>query len=217
MPRQSRFKQKLNFPRRSTIHRGLNTASKALVVANQVRRLVNVEYKSKQTTFTVDPNSSGAVLALTNIAQGDELDQRDGQKIRAKYISVGGNILQNGSSSSTITRLMIVRDNNGSTTQPSITSLFASAADFFNGKLKLGDPQTNSRFSILWDKVVITDLSSNFRKNVQWSSSLDHHIFYSGTAGTDEGKGHLYLFIASNEATNDPVVAIRSMVKYLDN
>ncbi len=61
------------------------------------------------------------------------------------------------------------------------------------------------------------DAINQSQMHFKWSQSLDHHIFYTGTAATDEGKGNLYLFIASSEATNDPGVSVDCMVKYIDN
>ncbi len=194
----------------------LDTAAKALTVAYAVRKLINVEYQSLNVTLTSDPSSSGAVVNFTGVGQGDDRSNRQGNKIRAKYLKVSGIVRLHASATASNVRMMIVRDNNGSTTQPAITDLFGSVANFQNGMNKIGDPQTNSRFSILWDKKIVVNTNSP-NKYFEWSSSLDHHIFYSGTAPTDEGKGNCYLFIASNEATNDPIVSASSMFKFIDN
>ncbi len=194
----------------------LDTASRALAVAYAVKKLINVEFKSLSTSFTVDPNSSGAVLNLTAIAQNDTFSGRDGNKVRAKYISSSGTLQLHGSATDSRVRIMIVRDNNGSTSQPAITDLFPSVTNFVNNKTKTGDPQSNSRFSILSDKIVYLNTDTPSRP-YKWSMSLDHHIYFTGSASTDEGKGHIYQFIGSNEATNDPIVAIDAMVKFLDN
>ncbi len=195
----------------------LDTAAKALAVAYAVRKLINVEYKTITTAFTADPNTTGAVVNLTAIAQGDTIANRQGNKIRAKYISVSGNVQINASATSSHVRMTIVRDNNGSTTQPAIGDLFPDVATFFANKNKTGDPQSNSRFSVLYDEFIMMDVVNIEQVAVRWTSSLDHHIFYTGAAATDEGKGNIYLFIASNEATNDPVVRVDAMVKFIDN
>ncbi len=222
MPRRKSYRS-----RRGGMHAGrggsynygsyLNTASKALAVAYAVKKLINVEYRTITTAFTADPNSSGAVVNLTAIAQGDDIANRQGNKIRAKYIKCKGTIVINASATTSVLRMMIVRDNNGSTTIPAITSLFTDVTTFFNNNNKLGDPQTNSRFTIMFDRFVQLDAVNKSQAVVNWSRTLDHHIFYTGTAATNEGKGNMYLFIASNEATNDPVVTVDAMVKFIDN
>ncbi len=194
----------------------LDTASKALAVAYAVKKLINVEYKTLSTAFTADPNNAGAVVNLTAIAQGDGVGARSGNKCRVKYISVKGTVFLHASATQSRVRMMIVRDNNGSTTQPAITDLFADATTFAQNKNKLGDPQSNSRFSVLFDKMLMID-TRRPQYSYAWSQALDHHVFFSGSGATDEGKGHLYLFIASNEATNDPIITADAMVKWIDN
>ncbi len=195
----------------------LSDATKALAMARQLRGLINVEYHSLSTVFTADPNTSGSVQNLTAIAQGDTVNARQGEKLRVKHIEVGGIITLHASATNSQVRMMIIRDNNGSTTAPSISSLFANATTFFTNRLKLGTPQTNSRFTVLWDRYIIMDAGHGLTQKFHWSSGLDHHVFFTGTSATDEGKGHMYLFIASNEATNDPVVAANATIKWIDN
>ncbi len=194
----------------------LNTASKALAVAYAVKKLVNVEYFNVNTDFTGDPSSSGAVVNLTAIPQGDELGHRQGNKVRAKYISMGGNVNLHASATNTIMRIALIRDNNGSTTQPAITDNWSTVLDFAQNQPKRGAPQQCSRFSVLYDRAFVIS-TENPRIAFSWSSSLDHHIYFTGTTATDEGKGHIYLFIASDQATNDPVVQASSSVRYIDN
>jgi len=197
--------------------RYLSTATKALTVAYAVKKLINVEYKSLTTDFTVDPNTTGAVVTMTNIAQGDDFDARNGRKIRLKSIRVSGHISINASATELAVRMMIIRDNSGTTARPVITDLFTDVGTFAANLNKLGDPQSNSRFSILWDKFVLLDAVFQSQKAVKWYKEEDFHVYFSGTGATDEGKGGVYLFIASNEATNDPVVSIDCQIKWIDN
>ncbi len=195
----------------------LDTASRALTVAYAVKKLINVEYRTVRTAFTADPNSTGAVVNLTAIAQGDDVDERQGNKIRAKHLKISGSVGLNASATRSQLRMMIVRDNNGSTTVPGIAALFSTVAVFVANRPKLSDPQRNSRFTVMWDKYILLDAINQEQAGFSFSMPLDHHIFYSGTASTDEGKGQLYLFIASNEATNDPAVGADAIVKFIDN
>ncbi len=206
-------------PRRMVAQSGgyLNTASKALAVAYAVKKLINVEFHTLNTNFTTDPSNAGAVVNLTAIAQGDTIASRQGNKIRVKYLECRGLVTLNASAADSQVRMMVVRDNNGSTSIPAITDLYADIATFRLNKPKLGDPQSNSRFSILMDKYIIVDAGHGLSQTFKFSTALDHHVFYTGSAATDEGKGHLYLFIASNEATNDPSVQAVAMVKWIDN
>lgn len=214
---QRRQRNRRSKPRGPAKPRGyLDTATQALAVAYAVKKLINVEFHTKSTVFTTDPNSTGAVVNLTAIAQGDDIDDRQGNKLRLKYISCRGEISLNSSATNSRVRYAIVRDNNGSTTQPSIADVFVSAATFLSNKNKKGDPQANSRFTVLHDQYIYVNTDTP-TKPFKWSMSLDHHVFFTGSASTDEGKGHVYLMIASNETTNDPVVFADAMVKWIDN
>ncbi len=182
-----------------------------------LRALINVEFFNAATVFTVGPSSSGAVVNLTQIAQGDNINSRQGNKVRLKHIKCAGVVTLHASATDSRVRMLIVRDNNGSTAQPAITDLFGTVAIFAANQPKLGDAQANSRFSVLWDRMVIMDAGHGLTQQFSMSQTLDHHCFFTGSATTDEGKGALYLFIASNEATNDPIVNASSNVKYIDN
>ncbi len=195
----------------------LNTASKALSVAMQLKKLINVEYKTLNKNLVGDPSSTPQIINFTAIAQGDDIADRQGNKIRMKYLSVKGVVKLNASATRSNYRCLIVRDNNGSTTIPSVTDLFADASSFINLKHKKGDPQSNSRFSILWDKCVYLDRISRDSAILDFSMSLDHHCFFSGTSATDEGKGAIYIFQSSTEATNDPAVTADVQLKWIDN
>ncbi len=195
----------------------LGTASKALAVAYAVKKLINVEYKSLRTPWTVDPNTTGSVVNLMSIAQGDDFNDRQGRKIKLQSIRIMGNVAINVSAATTNLRMMVVRDNNGSSTPPTIATLYADIATFVANKNKLGDPQTNSRFSIIYDKWYTMDLIHQRRHKISKYIKINSHVFYSGAAAADEGKGCLYLFIASSESTNDPIVTVSSQIKYIDN
>jgi hypothetical protein len=182
-----------------------------------LKQLINVEQKVNGTSWTSDPNTTGAVVSLGDIAQGDDFTERNGRKVRIKSIRHKGKIIMNSSvTTNTDIRAIIVRDNSGTTTQPTIGQVFANAAAMFNNLQHLSDPQTNSRFSILSDFFfTVTPEHPVVTFDVYQKS--DWHMVFSGTGATDEGKGGLYLMIASTEATNDPVVTASTNVRYIDN
>lgn len=219
MPRKRRSK------RRST--RGFNpaghgsgymgTAAKALSIAYGVKRLLNVEYKSKLSAPANTMTTTATITGLTLIAQGDDFGDRQGRKIRLVSLSVKGLVRADPTATQTRGRVMIIRDNNGSTIAPVIGDLFASQAAFYDGLHHLSDPQTNSRFSVLWDKQIL--LSDNFVDMVplNYYKQIDSHCFFTGTGAADEGKGSLWIIVASNHATTVPIATFDVVVKFLDN
>lgn len=218
MPYQRRHRRKRGaFQRRPVGTDYLGTASKALAVAYSVKKLLNIEYKSELTGLTNDMSTTATITNLTAIAQGDDFDDRNGNKIRLASISWKGNVLKSSVPETQMGRVMIIRDNNGSTTQPIITDLFSDESSFFNGRHKLDDPQTNSRFTVLLDRQFALDDSKAQLSTVSWYKKLDHHCFFSGSAATDEGKGALYMIQGSDQATNVMLNRTDVVIKFIDN
>ncbi len=193
----------------------LSKADKALNVARETRKLISPEYKSHSVDLVADPSIAGSTTNLTAIAVGTALENRIGNRIQLKYLSIRGSVSVNNSATFSHVRIVVVRDNNGSTTQPSIASLYASVTDFVNNENKIGDTQRNSRFTVLMDRFIALDVLGPRIVPFKMSKSLDSKCFFSGSATTDEGKGALYLFLASNEATNDPQMTANAVVKWL--
>ncbi len=208
---------KRQYTRRQKFDRNLGTAAKALKVAYSVKKLLNVEMKSFKIQLPIDPNTTGSVDNMTSIAQGDDFNARQGRKILLKSIRCKGIITQHASATQTGVRLLLVRDNLGTTTVPSITDLFATAVTMHDNKNKLGDPQSNARFTVLMDKYWILNGVGNNRVAIDEYIKLNSHCYYTGTAASDEGKGNIYSFMVSTEASNDPVVSMECMTKYIDN
>ncbi len=202
---------------RAILHKDMGTVTKALALAMATRKLINTEYKSFQVDTPAVADSVPTLTNLTAIAQGDDFLNRDGNKIRIKALQMQGVIAIHASATTSSVRLLIFRDNNGSTTAPVIGDLFTDGNAFTGNNIKLGDPQMNSRFSILYDRFYNLDQESNPRRTVKFYRRLDHHAYFTGTAATDEGKGSLWLIIGSNEGTNNPALDINTMVKFIDN
>lgn len=182
-----------------------------------LKKLINVEYKSLRTAWTADPSTTGAVLSLSALAQGDDFSDRQGRKIKLFSIRHTGRVSLHASATNTFGRFAVIRDNLGSTTAPTIADVYGSAANFLGNISKDDDPQTNARFSILYDKW--WTLNSATQENLEISSyrKIGSHITYTGVAATDEGKGNLYLMSVSSEATNDPSVLVVTTIKFIDN
>lgn len=194
-------------------------AAKALTMARGLKKLINVEYKSINNAVNTTPDSTGTVSTVTNLAQGDDTFNRDGNKIRLFSVKMAGQATIHASARATNLRLMLVQDRSGTTTIPAITDLFTSVAAFAAGQPNSGGPQVNSRFKVIFDKKIV--LSDNGKQNQYFDvyRKLSGHTYFTGTAATDEGRNGLYLFTASNEAAagNEPAVSATIQLKWIDN
>ncbi len=192
-------------------------AKKALQLALAVKKLVNIEYKSQNVDFATPSDNSGDVQNITALAQGNQFNQRNGRKIKLFSFRLKGSVIQNTSAVNTTYRMLLVRDNLGNTTPPVITDLFASTTNMFGGRAHQDDPQTNSRFTVLVDKLYLLQNVGNQMVKFDIYRKISSHVTFTGTAATDEGKGALWLMTISNEATNTPAIIADSVVKYIDN
>ncbi len=214
MPYKRRYKPSRRVGR---VGSALQTASQALTVAYGVKKLLNVEYKSHEVDIPTTISSTPNITNLSAIATGDDFNDRDGRKIKCVSLRYKGRISMHASANSSAVRMVIFRDNNGSTSIPGVTDLFASAATFLNNHNLLDDPQTNSRFSVLSDKIYLLSITGNQQAAYDIYVKLNSHMYFSGSAATDEGKGAIYLLFVSNEATNVPNTLGNSVLKFIDN
>ncbi len=176
------------------------------------------EMKAISVAFTVDPNTTGAIVNLTAVSQGDTVASRIGNQIHLRSIQCGGTITGGvGGSVGDYVRMMIVRDNLGTTDQPTIGDMFVTVAVFLNNQPPEGDPQSVARFTVIMDKFVVLSVGQGLRQTFTFKRKLNSACLFSGTGSTDEGKGALYLFIASSSPTNDPIVAANSLIHFTDS
>ncbi len=197
----------------------INSAAKLAALAFTVRklkRMINVEYHSLTTDWPA-PAQAGSVTNLSAMAQGDTNSTRTGLKIRPFSLACKGLIAINASATRSQVRAVIVQDRAGTTTPPVLGDLFNSAADMFNGQHHTSSPQVNSRFNVLYDRLFTLQDNGTQSKRVSFYKTLNGHIYYSGTAATDEGRNAIYLLVATNEATNVPAVTVDAIFKYIDN
>ncbi len=187
---------------------------------NKVKKAVNArEHKFFGTVVDADPNSTGLTQILLGLNEGPGQNERIGEKVTPVSMRSSGIVTLHASATDSSIRMVIVRDNLGSTTRPAIADLYTSATSFINNAPTLGTVQSKARFTILWDKYIIMD-GGGHGLTQKWSMSkklAKKPVLYSGPTSTDEGKNQLYLFIASNEATNDPAVAAEIQVFYTDS
>ncbi len=187
---------------------------------NKVKRVVNAsELKVSGIAFAVDPNSTGSTVNLLPSGQGLDSNNRIGDKVQPIMIEARGVVTLHASATDSRIRMVIVRDNFNTGTLPSIASLYSSATLFIDNKAAIGDAQSRARFTILWDKMVVMDSGGHgLTQHFKFKRKLARKpVLYTGTAGTDEGEGQICLMLASNEATNDPVLSASSKIWYTDD
>ncbi len=188
-------------------------------VNKNTRLLGSREIKNVRVDIDSTPDTTAVVQNVSFVAQGDGVTQRSGNKIKANHVSVAGTIIKAAASSSNGVRILLFRDNNGTTTAPVLTDLFLDENDFFNNQQRIQDPQNMARFSILWDKYIVLNEGFDGQTTMikyNFSKKLNHNVYFSGSLNTNEGKNGIWIMTGSDEASVVPALAGSTIFKFSD-
>lgn len=191
-------------------------AQSAWRTAKMLKGIINSELKHKELVLTLGNNQS-YIHSLVSIAQGDTLNNRNGNSILVKTLALNGYMYINASQT-TNTRVMmaLVRDNQQvSDTIPTIADIFMSDTDphslLNNGNL--------GRFKIMWRKQYTLDSNAagNNARSIRNFTRLNFHVRYNATGSGDIQKNGLYLVFITSEPSMYPSIALNGRISYYDN
>ncbi len=197
-------------------------AKRTAVGLNEIRKLINVEHKYNDRQNSLTCTQAGNVQLLTNIGQGDDINQRDGDSIKLQSIKIRGYIrLDAAATLSSAVRVLLVRDlqNPGATITGAdliqqASSVYAPVShyNFINGV------NLQNRFTVIYDEVQTVD-PSNPLVVFDYESKHDCHVFFrgTGTAFTDCAAGAVFLVVFSDATVNLPIATFTTRVLFTDN
>lgn len=198
-------------------------AKRTALGLNEIRKLINVEQKFKETSTASTYDSSGLIVYLSGTDQGDSTITREGNSIKIQKFRLRYFIKHNSSQTgATNHRIMVVRDlqNQGATITANdvLETVGTSNApnafvDFTNGPLQ------NKRFAIVYDHVLVTD-PYHLGRTVQDAISHDVHVYYRGTDATvaSAGNGAYFLVaVCSDTGANLPTIIGNTRFEFTDN
>lgn len=195
------------------------TAYRAYRLASSVASMVNAETKKQDTDIAFPTTETGSILNLVGIAQGDDDNQRNGNSIKLKRITIKGTIAHdNGTSVKPgVVKLWIIRDKQQQAdTSPTYTEVFDenSIHPFLN-------PDNVGRFQILASRTINLSDTSILKKTFSVSVPFKNlHVRYNGSATSDIQRNGIYmLYISSNNSAggSGPYFQGQSRVYYYDN
>lgn len=157
-------------------------------------------------------NSTGSVVHLSFIAEGDGENERTGQKINHLNTVVRGKITMHASATNTKVRILIIRQKTNATPQLSgvLQAATGSAAvDRFKSSIYGG------LSTIMYDKTVQLH---TYRPAVSFFAKAKSKFPIEWADGTAAGisKNHVYMILISDEATNTPTLDYTWRVNYYD-
>lgn len=181
-----------------------------------LKSVVNVEYKYS------DVNSSGSIsttptLSLLNgLSQGTTGITRTGQSVKVVGHLFRFTCTINASATTTFFRVILVRDSQPNGAAYTAGNLVQTSSDV-NSPLVIG---FGKRFHVVRDKTY--SLALNGRESINgkfFIRSGFHTTYNTSSAGTvgDINTNSYYLHVWSNEATNTPVFAYWSRIRFVDN
>ncbi len=207
-----------SYPHGNGSRSAMSKADEALRLARSNK--ARVENKGLSVGMPTTPDSTGAVTLLTAMIGGLDSINRIGRKIFIKSVRMRGHWVRNAVANNTGLRLVIIRDNLGNTTRPTITEVYGTVANFVANFNTVPRSQQNIRFTVLADLWLILNEEvvdiSNMGEVPDTYRDVKSACYFNGTAATDEGKGALYLFTAST-GSSDPTLTGQVILQWSDS
>lgn len=178
------------------------------------------EWKTHETAINTEWTSTGAVVSLTGIAQGDTSGNREGLNIHLQSIQIDGTYSNGTTGNATKGRLILFMDREVHGTYPTINDVLDSGWTIDS----LPDHEKKMRFRILMDRKIIMTPQYNgqtLRRRFKYYKKFKKpkKIFYLGTAATEssQGKNNIYAIVLSEYATPNGITpAMTCRIKFTD-
>lgn len=138
-------------------------ARKAFNMVRAMRRTYKPElkkYDNGQSSYAC--GTTAGFVPVTGIAQGDNYNNREGNKILVRYVNAKGWIKHNNTATDgQVVKVWLIQDKQQvGDTAPTAAQLFTVAANSVTSPL---NPTTCGRFKILWSKTYIVDPSNEIK------------------------------------------------------
>lgn len=197
----------------------LDLASKALVVAYGVKKLLNVEFKFFDVTQTETAMSqTPQIVQLTNIPQGDTDVTRDGAQVKLTRLDIKYLIRMNTAASTAIQRIMLIHDKQTNQAIYNASDLLLDTTSLDNIVTPL-NLDNKYRFRVLYNKVHTMSVNGNRVNYGHIGLNLDMKIRFDASTPSiaDLTSNSLSILLISTEQGNAPTLSFISRVRYLDN
>lgn len=196
-------------------------AKRTAVGLNEIRKLINIETKFIDTVQTsVAISTISSIFSISSIAQGLTSQTRVGDSLKIQHISMMARVNVNPAASNSLVRVIVFRDLDGYGTAPTGLDLMEVDA-VVSAPLSPYKFRNLQRFSVLYDELIEVQgtVQGTAGIPITFDSSHSGHILYLGTAAAaaSNGKGSLYVYCVSDEATSTPTLAFYSRVTFTDD
>lgn len=189
-------------------------ANKAWRGVRAIRGLINVEKHYLDTGVSTTIDTSGSITLLSGIAQGDDVNSRQGNSVLGKTLYSRVVLLRNAANTTAMNsvRIMVIRDLNNVGSAPTVTDVLASAT--VHSPLNVDH---TARYQVILDKVISLSVQGQSGVNRKWFLKVPAHLKFTGSSATDVYKNALYLLLVSDQASSVPSIASTWRLGYYDN
>jgi len=196
----------------SRFTRYANMAYTAYRGVRMLKGLVNVEKKLYTKSIVSTPTIAGTVQVLTDMAAGDDVNNRNGNSILAKYILYSGTATMPESEYTQTVRFIILQDlkNEGSLPSPSDILETVNVNSPMNA-------DAVDRFWIIADKKFTLNSGGGESKPINIFRRLNFHIKYDGVLAADYDTNTLLLLTVSTGTSAPPTITGYSRLAFYDN
>lgn len=183
----------------------------------QLKRLINVEIKNHDLNSSTTVPTTGTVIGLSAVAQGDGSTTRDGDSIKLLKNSLKFALTSNASTAyTTLVRVIIFRGKQENAVGYSLTDILETA-DILSPK----SYTDRFRTKVLSDRTYTVrenEASAVYTTQRQYNSNIKlygHTQFVAGSTSIENGG--LYMLLLSNQPTNTPTFAYYNRLTFTDN
>lgn len=210
--RKTNYKKR--YRRKNTQNGWVGMAKKALKTASYVAKLVNSEFKEDNTsTVGGTCNWNGVITTLCNPGQGVSANQREGDSIKMKNLTLRGDVYR--TNVDCVVRIIIYLDKENT---------IATGADLLQitgSGLVLHSPKNEDnkyQSKILHDKTYTLTNAQKVITTYEWVYKIEQHVhFQSGSTTIKDGALKIAYFSNIVPGVNEPGFNFYSTVSYVDN
>ncbi len=214
------YKKRYNGKYKRYIKPSMDTAFKALQIALATKRLLNVEKKWHDVDgFNINASQSGTIIQLTNVAQGDTSQTRDGDQLKILSLQLKLFGVRDSVANASLMRVMIVQDSQTNGAIYALSDLLEDAS-VSNNMLSPANLDNKYRFKIWYDRLhpmiesasnAIKVINKFFNKAVKIRFDNESAVISSLTSNS------LSLVVICRQSTNVPTFTHWCRIRYVDN
>lgn len=210
-----RYTRRRTLAPQSTLQKAFTTASKALKLAMYMKGMINCEKKYADIAYSGGIDYNGAINLITNIAQGSDVGNRDGNSILVRSLNFK-QVWRIVGTTDTNVRTIIFLDTQNTGSAPTVSDVL-QAIGTVTAPLSPLQVDHLTRYKILGDYKFILSVNDKSSREIARYMKLYFHEKFTGPLATDIYKNALYVLNISDKIASVPTVEAYHRLGYYDN